>query len=116
MYIYILQLPNRFSFFFLSSVLCSTNTAFYPLYELLLYYDEHNKNNVPYYGSAPPNINYSGTHLYAGLEVIVLGKINWCHFQQIDQDYSWHNNKPIVSSVFAVKKIHIFVHLYMQRI
>lgn len=30
-----------------------------------------------------------------GLEVIVFGKINWCHFQQIDQD-SWHNNKPIV--------------------
>lgn len=26
-----------------------------------------------------------------GLEVIVLGKINWCHFQQIDrEDYSWH--------------------------
>lgn len=31
----------------------------------------------------------------AGLEVIVLGKINWCHFQQLDQD-SWHNNKPTI--------------------
>lgn len=27
----------------------------------------------------------------AGLEVIVSGKINWCHFQQIDrEDCSWH--------------------------
>lgn len=35
----------------------------------------------------------------AGLEVIVLGKINWCHFRQIDQD-SWHNNTPIVVRVW----------------
>lgn len=41
-----------------------------------------------------------------GLEVIVLGKINWCHFQQIDQD-SWYNNKPIVfMRVNAVKYIY----------
>lgn len=37
----------------------------------------------------------------AGLEGFVLGKINWCHFQQLDQD-SWHNNKPIVC--MCVKK------------
>lgn len=98
---------------FFSSILCLTNTALYSLWISIIYIlYEYNKNNVPY-GSALPNINYSGTHLYAGLEVIVLGKINWCHFQQIDQNCSWHNNKPIVYVMFVVKKYSYIYVVYM---
>lgn len=47
---------------------------------------------------------------YAGLEVIVLGKINWYHFQQLDQD-SWHNNKlAIVYMCMCSKRVlHLFI-------
>lgn len=44
----------------------------------------------------------------AGLEVIVLGKINWCHFQQLDQD-SWHNNKRAIVCMCGKKVLHLFI-------